>query len=154
MFCFHHGALHCCVAPGVDKNMLLELCIHIKIGYCRVISFLPHSPLGSQFSQCWSLPASELGVSWRGKCIEERNVWEELPQLKAWRGVSTLFSPLGRLWGHSGSMCLGGSHGSSSNVNTGSAGRNELSAWCPLESSSGHMLQVGLPLLTNLVLPT
>lgn len=139
MLCFHRGALHCCIAPGVDKNVLLELCIHIKVGYCRVISFLPCSPLGSPFFTVL-VSASQLAVSWRGKCIEEKGVWGRLPQLKAWRGLSTSFSPVGHLQGHNASVCLGGSHGSSSNINKGS-GMNELSAWRPPQSSSGHMLQ-------------
>lgn len=81
-------------------------------------------------------------------------MWGKLPQ--AWRGLSTTFLPVGLLRGHNASVCLGGSHGTSSNINKDSAGSSELSAWHPPWSSSGHMSQGSwlasphLPSATNL----
>lgn len=137
MLCFCCGALHCCIAPEVDRDTLLELCVHVKVGYLGVISFLPCFPLASPFFTVLissiHLPLHETANSSAGK--ERRR--GRLPQLRARRHF-----PLSHLQGHNASICLVGSRGSSnSNINKGSGGRDELWAWHPQWSSGGQMSQ-------------
>lgn len=75
--------------------MLLVLCIPLRAGECRVISFLS-SPLGSVCLQYWSLPQMNYLFHAEASALKREVCRGRVPQPKVWRGLSMTFSGLVR----------------------------------------------------------